>query len=177
MRFEEVVRELNKYQDKLPPSGVVLILVGGASLIVKYGLKRPTHDIDVTLKPYVGGIGDLLAKRGFQVVSEGLLNLHPDYEERLEPVITKGKVTILTLSPYDIAIAKISRGLGKDIEDVLASGIVKEIDLSELKRLYFEAINYFVGEPQKFLWAWENFEDAYRKRLGQKNSPKARMSR
>ena len=166
-KLKELAEELNQYE---LPFDIYLILLGGASLILKYNLRRSTRDIDVVVRPYVGGLGDILAKKGFQIVAEGFLNLHPDYEKRLQPVYEKGKVHILMLSPYDLAISKISRGFEKDINDVLESGLIKEIDLKKLKELYFEAIEYWIGDRRKFEWAWEDFENAYRKRF--ENTPR-----
>jgi len=159
-KLKELVEELNRYE---LPFDIYLILIGGASLLLKYKLKRPTHDIDVIVKPYVGGLGDILARKGFQIVAEGFLNLHPDYEERLQPIYEKGKVHVLMLSPYDLAISKISRGFDKDINDVLQSDLIKELDFKKLKELYFEAMEYWIGDKRKFKWAWEDFENAYRK--------------
>jgi len=102
-KLRELAEVLNQYE---LPFDIYLILIGGASLILKYNLRRSTRDIDVVVRPYVGGLGDILAKKGFQIVAEGFLNLHPDYEKRLQPVYEKGKVHILMLSPYDLAISK-----------------------------------------------------------------------
>ena len=162
-RLKELAEELNQYN---LPQDIYLILIGGASLILKYNLKRATNDIDVIAKTYIGGLGDILARKGFQIVAEGFLNLHPDYEERLQPFYEKGKVHIYILSPYDLAISKISRGFDKDINDILESDLIKEIDLNKLRDLYFEAMKYWVGDRRKFLWAWEDFENAYREKFG-----------
>ncbi|NPA32606.1 MAG: hypothetical protein GXO04_03165 [Aquificae bacterium] len=161
-RLKEVLQELNKYD---LPSDVYLILVGSASLMLKYNLKRSTRDIDVVVRPYIGGLGDILARKGFQLVAEGFLNLHPDYEERLQPLWEIGKVHVFALSPYDLAISKISRGLDKDISDILESDLIKEIDFEKLKKLYFEASEHWVGDRRKFKWAWEDFESAYRRKF------------
>ncbi len=161
-RLKELLEELNKYE---LPADIYLILIGGASLILKYNLKRSTRDIDVVVKPYIGGLGDILAKKGFHLVAEAFLNLHPDYEKRLQLLYEKGKVHILMMSPYDIAISKISRGFEKDISDVLESDLIKEIDFKKLKKLYFEAMEHWIGDRKKFKWAWEDFENAYRKKF------------
>ncbi|SNZ15540.1 DUF6036 family nucleotidyltransferase [Hydrogenobacter hydrogenophilus] len=161
---EEINEELRKRNLDLK---IFLILVGSASLIVKYHLKRGTKDIDVILRPYLGGIGDLLTRRGFQVVSEALVNLHPDYEDRLELVLAEGQVFVLTLSPYDLAISKISRGFDKDINDVLESDLIKQIDFNKLKELYFEAMSYWIGNEKRYRFSWEVFEDAYLRKFGQ----------
>ena len=114
-KLKELAEELNQYE---LPFDIYLILIGGASLILKYNLKRSTHDIDVVVRPYLGGLGDILARKGFQIVEEGFLNLHPDYEERLQSVYEKGKVHILMLSPYDLArngeTVKIEKNVSSD---------------------------------------------------------------
>ncbi|EDP74671.1 hypothetical protein HG1285_14704 [Hydrogenivirga sp. 128-5-R1-1] len=166
-KLKEVIEEIEKYN---PKSDVYLILIGGASLILKYGLRRTTKDIDVAVRPYMGGLGDLLSRKGFQVVAEGFLNLPPDYEERLEPVMEGRKVHVLTLSPYDLAVSKISRGLAKDIEDVVNSELINRIDVEKLRKIYFDAIDYWIGDRRKFVWAWEDFEDAYKRKVQPKKA-------
>ncbi len=153
-KLKEVIKEIEKYN---PKSDIYLILIGGASLILK-------------AKSCIGGLGDLLSRKGFQVVAEGFLNLPPDYEERLEPVTEGKKVHVLTLSPYDLAVSKISRGLAKDIEDVVNSELINRIDVEKLKKIYFDAIDYWIGDRRKFVWAWEDFEDAYKRKVQPKKA-------
>ena len=133
-KLKEAVEEIEKYN---PSADIYLILIGGASLILKYRL------------PYIGGIGDLLSRKGFQIVAEALLNLPPDYEERLEPIIESRKVHVFSLSPYDLAVSKISRGFSKDIEDILNSELIDHINIERLKKIYFDAMNYWTRRPQK----------------------------
>jgi hypothetical protein len=80
----------------------ILVLVGGASLVVKYSLSRTTSDIGVIVRPYIGCLGDILGKRGIQIVSEGIMNLHPDYESRVEFFYKDGHVNVFILSPYTL---------------------------------------------------------------------------
>ncbi len=167
---EEIKKALKDAIDEINRFGlerdIYFIIVGGASLVVKYGLSRTTSDIDVMVRPYVGGLGDILGRRGMQIVSEGIMNLHPDYESRIELFYRDGRVHVFILSPYDIAISKISRGFDKDINDIIESDIIHHIDINRLKELYFESVGYWLGYEERFRWAWEDFERAYNAKFG-----------
>jgi len=123
---------------------VYIIIVGAASLILKFRLKRATSDIDILERisadcNIFGGLGQLLSRMGFHIVSEAMLNLHPDYSERLELYEHKGLIHVLTLHPYDLAISKIARGFDKDMTDL------KQIYLDRLAFL----IHYFDNERRE----------------------------
>ncbi len=72
-------------------------------------------------------------------VSEGFVPLHPDFEERLDalPECSGEIVKFFILSDIDIVISKLGRGAEGDIEDIVKSGILNKIDLSELKKKCF----------------------------------------
>ncbi|MDY6904328.1 MAG: DUF6036 family nucleotidyltransferase [Thermodesulfobacteriota bacterium] len=146
---------------------VYLILIGAASLIVKYNLKRATNDIDIMdtgiPRGHISGLGTLLAQLGYHVVSDAIVHLHPDYLERLEQVTQKGNVSVLSLGPYDLAISKISRGLERDIDDIIVSDLLETVKIHELERLYADAVTYWIGNPEHFRLNWDMFLDAYEK--------------
>lgn len=145
---------------------VYLIIVGAASLILKFNLKRATADIDVLElissdpRP-LGGMGPLLSRMGFHIVSEAMLNLHPDYLDRLEKFTQKGLIHVFTLNPYDLAISKIGRGLDKDREDIVSSDIASQLNVDYLKELYFEAANYWIGNERTYEMNWDLFFEAF----------------
>jgi hypothetical protein len=146
-------------KDKYPDSKIHIILIGASSLLIKHSLQRATHDIDITDSgiPRLIGIGGMLQKLGFHVVSEVLVNFHPDYVDRLEMVSDKENISILSIHPYDIAITKIGRGLQKDFDDLFESNILSKIDIPRLDDLYQEASSYWIGDPENFSRNWERF--------------------
>ncbi len=147
---------------------ICLIIVGAASLILKFNLKRTTSDIDV-LEPIMqnpiiyGGLGSMLSRMGFHIVSEVMVNLHPDYSERLELFAHKEMISVFTLNSYDLAISKIGRGFSKDIDDILGSDLIANMDISRLKAMYFEAVAYWIGDEKKYQTNWNLFYESFEK--------------
>ncbi len=145
---------------------IYIIIVGAASLILKFKLKRATSDIDILERissdhSIFGGLGQLLSRMGFHIVSEAMLNLHPDYSERLELYEQKGLIHVLTLHPYDLAISKIGRGMSKDMNDIVSSDLLSHIDMEKLKMLYFEAVGYWIGDERRYEMNWDIFFGDY----------------
>jgi len=148
---------------------VYIIIVGAASLILKFKLKRATSDIDIVEKfstnsSIFGGLGQLLSRMGFHIVSEAMMNLHPDYSDRLEIYEEKGLIHVFTLHPYDLAISKIGRGFDKDMKDIVNSDLLSHIDIGELEKLYFEAIGYWIGNERQYEMNWDLFFNDYFKK-------------
>jgi len=148
---------------------VYIIILGATSLILRFKLRRATSDIDKlerisTDHSIFGGLGQLLSRMGFHIVSEAMLNLHPDYPDRLEIYEQKGLIHVLTLHPYDLAISKIGRGLSKDLNDIVNSDLLSYIDMKNLKLLYFEAAGYWIGDERKYEMNWDLFFDYYLKK-------------
>jgi hypothetical protein len=149
-----------------------LIVVGAASLILKFNLQRSTSDIDVletisTNRRLFGGVGQLLGRLGFHIVSEVILNLHPDYPDRLEPYAQKNRVRVFTLHPHDLAISKIGRGFAKDLEDIVKSDLLCHLDMKKLETLYFEAVGYWLGDEQRYQANWKSFLEDYAEKSNQ----------
>jgi hypothetical protein len=156
-------RELKK---KNISQNIYLILIGAASIIVRHNLDRATRDIDIMdtgIPKQIGGLGTLLSELGYHVVSDAIVNLHPDYVDRLERVTEKGNVIVFSLGPYDLAISKISRGLKRDFHDILTSDLRDELEMGVLQKLYFDASSYWIGRPETFKSNWELFVDEYEK--------------
>ncbi len=150
---------------------VYLIIVGAASLILKFNLKRATADIDVmeqiSQHPQIhGGLGSMLSRMGFHIVSEVMINLHPDYSERLDHFESKGMIDVFTLNPHDLAISKIARGFRKDIDDILDSDLLADIDITRLKTAYFQAVDYWIGGDEKYRMNWDLFYESFTEKKG-----------
>ncbi|MBU1170404.1 MAG: hypothetical protein KKD44_12645 [Proteobacteria bacterium] len=166
--IDKAVDVLNEaLQKKNIGQRIYLILIGAASLIVRYNLKRATRDIDIMdiglSINRIGGLGSLLSQLGYHVVSDAIVNLHPDYLERVEHITQKGNVSVLCLGPYDLSISKISRGLARDIDDIVLSDVLEDQSLDILEQLYAEASSYWIGNPEQYKLNWDLFKDAYQK--------------
>jgi hypothetical protein len=147
-----------------------LILTGGAGLILRFGLKRATGDMDVLEGPGPSpmrrlSVGSLLVAMGFHVVSESIFLLHPDYEKRLQSAMSLENLEVYTLDPYDYAISKIGRGMERDLDDVIESSLLTSVDISKLKELYFDAMSYWIGDERRFRGSWDTFERRVEERL------------
>lgn len=156
----------HEFDRKGVSQNVYIIIVDAASLILKFRLRRATSDIDIleTISAghsIFGGLGQLLSRMGFHIVSEAMLNLHPDYSERLELYEQKGLIHVLTLHPYDLAISKIARGFGKDMNDIVSSDLLSHIDTEKLKLLYFQAVGYWIGDERRYEMNWDIFFNDY----------------
>jgi len=172
----EIRKAMDILDDELARKGIqqdlFLIIVGAASLILKFNLQRSTSDVDVletisTDRRLFGGLGQLLGRMGFHIVSEVILNLHPDYPDRLEPYARKNQVHVFTLHPHDLAISKIGRGFAKDLEDIVNSDLWRHIDMEKLETLYSEAVGYWLGDEQRYQANWHSFLEDYAKRANQ----------
>jgi len=172
----EIRKAIKIIDDELGRKGIQqdlsLIIVGAASLILKFNLQRSTSDTHImeTIsqdRRLFGGVGQLLGRMGFHIVSEVILNLHPDYPDRLAPYAKKNQVQVFTLHPHDLAISKIGRGFVKDLEDIVTSDLLRHLDMKELEALYFEAVAYWLGDEQIYLANWKSFLEDYAEKANQ----------
>ena len=79
-------------------------------------------------------------------------------------MLTKENISVLCVHPYDLLVNKIGQGLQKDIDDLLYSEMLSEIDIGKLKRLYSEASSYWIGDPEKFSKNWKKFIERVQQR-------------
>ncbi len=114
-----------------------LILVKGALLILKRSVCQRAGDLDGM--PQVetkipSGIAHFLSRYGFLVIPETFLYLHPDYEDRLEPLEKIGKIHLWGLGSYDLALSKIAACRGtEELQRLIESDLFQQIDLKKLK--------------------------------------------
>lgn len=144
-----------------------LIIIGGAALMLKYDLDRPTDDIDSLkiekrLRIFLEKDYDL-----FRINDKcrGVIMIHYDYEDRLSKLPDVGYtfrfLDIFTLSDYDLIITKFGRGDTKDIRDIVTSGILDNINKERLDKLMKEAILYYPVAPKRKERDWEFFKRDY----------------
>ncbi|MCK8816286.1 DUF6036 family nucleotidyltransferase [Natroniella sulfidigena] len=93
----------------------------------------------------------------------GVIMLHPDYEERLEKLVIDYDfkfLDIFILGDYDLIITKIGRGRSRDFEDVAQSGILESINKNKLDKLMRETISFQIGQG-RIQSQWEAFKNQY----------------
>ena len=160
-RYEDVLKRLMAVDAELrgvvaPDSPLPVTLIGGAAVII-YGGKRGSQDKDVISGGggAIYGMGAIFERHGIHVVTDVLVNLHPDWADRVHPVsgATFSSLVVYVLDPYDLAIAKIARGTYRDIQDI--QELAQRLAPDKLCALYREAMGYWVGRQ-------ENVEGALR---------------
>ncbi|MFB3923384.1 MAG: DUF6036 family nucleotidyltransferase [Terriglobia bacterium] len=116
--------------DTLLPAPVRLHCLGGFVLAVRYGLARPTADVDVVavfpmselprLEALAGRGSPLARKHHVNLQYVGVASLPENYEKRLFELLP-GRFRHLRLfvpDPYDLMLSKLERNSPKDREDV-----------------------------------------------------------
>jgi hypothetical protein len=169
--IEELLdKAVKKLMDSKLNEDIYLVLIGFSSIMVRKDLKpnklrEGTYDIDIMVSPKFAGIDELLYEYGFSVVNETVPVLSPDYADRLEKIKETGFVHIFSLGHYDIATSKIGRGSQKDLDDIFSSGIVQNIDIGKLEKLYKNALanRLVLGYDSLYKKNWDNFIENYKK--------------
>ncbi len=98
------------------------------------------------------GKGSELHKRhGVYLDRVGVVTVPEDYEDRLTEIYPGifEKLRMVALDPYDIALAKIERNIGRDREDVLFLAKTVPFDLDILKNRYYEELRVYLGIPER----------------------------
>ncbi len=116
--------------DALLPEPIQLHCIGGFVVRFRFGLARPTGDIDyVSAVPSnrirdlqaLAGPGSALAKKHKIYLQHVAVNAMPeDYEGRLEEMFPRHfeRLRIYATDPYDLILSKLERNSPKDREDV-----------------------------------------------------------
>ncbi len=133
--------------------------LGGFVVTQIYGFERETRDVDVmSIVPRnpslidKAGKGSVLHKRHRVYLDRvGVVTVPENYEDRLTEIYTGKfkKLRLLALDPYDIALAKIERNIGRDREDVLFLAKTVPFDLDILKNRYYEELRVYLGNPER----------------------------
>lgn len=122
--------------------------LGGFVVTQLYGLKRSTGDLDVLSIAPVEQRKDFLEKAGrgsalhktYKIYLDyvGIASIPYEYESRLVemyPGVYK-HIHLFALDPYDIALSKLCRNIGRDREDVLYLARHVPFDLKILQERY-----------------------------------------
>lgn len=121
-------RDFLKEVDAQLSQKVNLHCLGGFVLTARYGLPRPTADIDyVSVVPreareeierLAGRESALCKKYKLYFQSVGIADLPEDYASRIQELkLNFEKLKLWALDPYDLLLAKVTRNSPKDQED------------------------------------------------------------
>jgi hypothetical protein len=145
--------------DRLATAALELHCIGGFVVSLRYGLGRPTGDIDIVevrpaeAKPWLtatAGLGSALYKKHkvyVQVVT--VASIPESYESRLTELFV-GRFKRLRLfvpDPYDLALSKLTRNSDIDADDVKHLAAACELDLDVLKSRYESELRSIVIGP------------------------------
>jgi hypothetical protein len=124
--WKEFLTEL----DALLPESVSLHCIGGFVACVRYGLPRPTGDIDYIsvypraagqqLREFAGLTSPLARKHKLYLEHVGVANIPEEYETRLEEMFPGffKNLHLFVPDPYDLMLSKLERNGPKDRYDV-----------------------------------------------------------
>lgn len=135
--------------------------LGGFAIHARYGLARPTRDIDAAaVAPHeqasvlvrLAGKGSRLEARFgvyFDLVT--VVTLPDDYESRLTPIYPGvfKHLYLMVLDPYDLVLSKLERNQRHDREDVRYLGTAARLDLTLLERRYRDELRPYLGVPER----------------------------
>lgn len=148
--------------DDHAPQPLELHCIGGFAVSSRYGLNRPTGDIDVVeakpsdLKPWLtqfAGARSALHKRHkiyVQIVT--VASIPEDYESRLTEMFAGQfeRLRLFVPDPYDLALSKLARNLDIDMEDVKHLARESRLDLDQLSERYRRELRPIViGSPER----------------------------
>ncbi len=135
---------------------VALHCFGGFVLIHAYGVARTTNDIDfISLVPSpmrrtlseLGGKGSELHKKHRIYLDPVTVATAPDgYEDRLRPMFEGRwqKVTLQALEPHDLALAKLTRNIERDRDDIQRLARAGFLDRATLQTRYREELRSYL---------------------------------
>lgn len=135
--------------------------LGGFVVTQLYGLKRSTGDLDVLSIAPIEQRKDLLEKGGqgsslhkkYKLYLDyvGVASIPYEYESRLVEMYpgVYTHIRLFALDPYDIALSKLSRNIGRDREDVLYLAKYVPFDLQILRERYTDELRPdLLGVPE-----------------------------
>ncbi|HWE86727.1 MAG TPA: DUF6036 family nucleotidyltransferase [Terracidiphilus sp.] len=135
--------------------------IGGFVVTMKYGMERPTADIDVVdLAPRGAGEvairlgalgGPLWKKHGIYLEFVAVSTLPDNYEERLTEMFPKAfaKIRLMAVDPYDLALSKLERNSQKDRDDLRFLARTVPFDLKLLRSRYESELRWQLGNPAR----------------------------
>jgi hypothetical protein len=134
--------------------------LGGFVVAELYGLARPTADIDVlesrgtdqaTLVARAGKGSPLHQKYGVYVDLVTIASVPEDYESRLVVVFPDRfrNLTLKAFERHDLVLAKLSRNIDRDREDLEALARGPGLDVTLLRERYERELRPILGRPER----------------------------
>jgi hypothetical protein len=146
--------------DAASPSALEMHCIGGFAVTLHYALSRPTGAIDVWrvipggathwLASVAGRDSHLHKQSGVRLQIAAVATLPENYAERLTEAFTGefGKLRLLVLDPYDLALSTLERNSEVDIEDIKHPARATNFDLDTLAERYRAELRPFVAGPE-----------------------------
>jgi hypothetical protein len=157
--------------DTLLEEPVRLDCIGGFAVVMGYGLRRATNDLDYrTLNPYnlindlqrIAGPASALAKEcGVHLQHTAVASMPENYEDRLTE-LSPGHFKSLRLfipDPYDLVLSKLSRNIERDRQDVEYLAKTQHLDPAVLRERYKELT--LIGPQERHDATLEFWLEAY----------------
>ena len=154
--WKEFLEEL----DGLLDEPFQLHCIGGFAVVVGYGLRRATNDLDYrSLVPYsrinhlqsMAGPGSALAqKHKVHVQHTGVESIPENYEQRLVELFPGRfrNVRLFVPEAYDLVLSKLTRNLERDRQDVEFLARTQHLDPSILKERYEKELRPILIGPE-----------------------------
>jgi uncharacterized nucleotidyltransferase DUF6036 len=155
--------------------------MGGFVVTQRYGLNRPTADLDIfelaprkQLAPllHLGQQGGELHKKlGVYLDHVGVAHVPDDYEDRLSEMFSGifRHLRICALDPYDLALSKLERNLERDRADVRHLACTIPLDSAALKARYEKELRWQMAIPERedlTLRLWLEMIEEERRKFG-----------
>jgi hypothetical protein len=147
--------------DKAFDHAVILHCIGGFAAAMRYGLPRPTVDIDcLTVIPVeqtakllsIAGEGSALHKRyGVSMQQAGIVTVPENYTERLVsmfPAVYRS-LRLMGLEAHDLALSKLERNSARDREDVKYLARAVPLNLELLEGRYRAELRPYLALPAR----------------------------
>lgn len=140
---------------------VDLHCIGGFAVSMRYGLARPTGDVDVLevvpatrlgeLLDLGGAGGSLARKYHVHIQKVSVVHLPDEYAGRLGEMFpgTYSRLRLFAPDPYDLALSKLERNNDQDFEDVKHLARVASLDLDRLRTRYLSEQRALVLRPER----------------------------
>jgi hypothetical protein len=150
-----------KELDALATTTVSFHCIGGFVVTMLYGLGRTTGDLDV-LEVAPKSPADAFAKVAMQggvlhqkyrvyLDQVGVTQPPYDYESRLCEMFPGAfrNLRLMALDPYDLALTKLERNIGRDRSDVRYLARTIPFDLNILRERYTTELRPYLGNPAR----------------------------
>ncbi|USN47490.1 MAG: hypothetical protein H6626_15150 [Pseudobdellovibrionaceae bacterium] len=152
---DQMIKFFNALDDLLEQE-YSLTLIGGSAMVIGYASERMTSDCD----PWGRAEKEIQSKwalaqkaSGVKISLDsqtGVAQLPENFEDRLEEADLKlKKLTIKYPEKHDLALSKVTRLLGNDLDDIEWLHKNHELDITILKEIYHNELRpIYIGNPK-----------------------------